>query len=363
MKKLIYRTFLGINILFAAGLLLSYLAAIINPDIVAFPALFGLAYPYLLLINIVFVIVWIVALRFEALISVVVIAAGLTHFSNYIKLQKPGGDKTGTFKVQSYNVRLFNYFEGRNNLSEKRILEMLKNQQSDIICLQEVYIEGDPFQKEASIRAALGGKYYSHFKVIGTSRKSYYGIATLSKFPIINKGDIIHKKSSSLSISSDILVGKDTIRIYNNHLQSFRLHRMERKFIDELVVTSDDKETLNEIRKISSSLRMGFIKRSSQAKALKEEIDRSPYPVIIAGDFNDTPVSYTYRKIRKGLEDSFVSAGYGAGFTYKGNYPPNRIDYILYDNLLECRQFDIVKARYSDHYPIIAYFRKKNVPD
>jgi endonuclease/exonuclease/phosphatase family metal-dependent hydrolase len=82
--------------------------------------------------------------------------------------------------------------------------------------------------------------------------------------------------------------------------------------------------------------------------------------VIVAGDFNDTPVSYSYRKIRKGLNDAFVSSGYGAGFTYKGNYPPNRIDYILYDNALECRQFSITKVKYSDHYPISAYFRKKN---
>jgi len=256
---------------------------------------------------------------------------------------------------------LFNYFEGKKgSISEKRVLELLKNQQADIICLQEVYIPGDPVQKERAIRSALGGKYHSHFKVIGTGRKSFYGIATLSKFPIIKKGDIVHEKSSSLTIYSDILIGDDTVRIYNNHLQSFRLHRMERTLLNEMIETSDDKETWDEMMSISSSLRNGFIKRSAQAKALKAEINKSPYPVIVAGDFNDTPVSYSYRKIRKGLEDAFVSSGYGAGFTYKGNYPPNRIDYILFDDFLECRQFDIPKVRHSDHYPIVAYFRKKN---
>ncbi|MDP4224071.1 MAG: endonuclease/exonuclease/phosphatase family protein, partial [Bacteroidota bacterium] len=115
-----------------------------------------------------------------------------------------------------------------------------------------------------------------------------------------------------------------------------------------------------EIRSISSSLKRGFIARASQAEAVKVKIETSPYPVIVAGDFNDTPISYTYRTLGKGLNDAFVASGYGAGFTYKGNYPPNRIDYILYDNKLECRQFDIIKVRYSDHYPIIAYFRKNN---
>jgi endonuclease/exonuclease/phosphatase family metal-dependent hydrolase len=361
LRKFFYRIFLGANILFALALILSYLSVHINPDTFAFPALFGLAYPYLLFINVIFAIAWAVVLKFEALISVVVIATGLTHFSNYIKIKKPSGDKTGTFQVQSYNLRLFNYFEGsKSSISEKKILELLKNRQSDIICLQEIYIPGDPDQKEQAIKTALGGKYYAHFKVIGTGKNHYYGIATLSKFPIVGKGDIIHEKSSSLSIYSDVLAGNDTIRIFNNHLQSFRLHRMERRFLNELTETSYDKETLNEIKSISASLRKGFIRRASQAKAVKVQIDKSPYPVIVTGDFNDTPVSYSYRKIRKGLFDAFVSSGYGAGFTYKGNYPPNRIDYILYDDALECRQFDILKVKFSDHYPIVAYFRKKN---
>jgi endonuclease/exonuclease/phosphatase family metal-dependent hydrolase len=90
---------------------------------------------------------------------------------------------------------------------------------------------------------------------------------------------------------------------------------------------------------------------------VKGQINHSPYPVIVAGDFNDTPVSYSYRKIRKGLNDAFVNSGYGAGFTYKGNYPANRIDYILYDNALKCKYFDIIRVRFSDHYPIAAYFK------
>lgn len=361
MRKITYKIFLAVNLLFAVSLILSYLAVHINPDIFALPALFGLAYPYLLLLNLVFAIIWAIALRFEALISVLVIAIGFTHFSNYLKLRKPPGDKTGTFKVESYNLRLFNNFENKTaGNSEKKILELLKNQQPDIICLQEIYFVGDPDQKESLFIATLGGKYYSHSKLIKSGKNRYYGIATLSKYPIVDRGDIVHPSSSSLSIFSDVLVGKDTFRIFNNHLQSFRLQRMERSFLRELTEATDDKETLNEIKTISESLRKGFIRRAVQAQAVKARINISPYPVIVAGDFNDTPVSYSYRKIRKGLYDSFVSSGYGAGFTYKGKYPPNRIDYILFDNALECRQFDIIKVRYSDHYPIIAYFRKKD---
>jgi endonuclease/exonuclease/phosphatase family metal-dependent hydrolase len=339
---------------------MSYLAVHINPEDFALPAFFGLAYPYLLLINIIIAIIWAMLLRFEALISVVIIAIGFTHFSNYIQLKKPSGNKTDSFKVLSYNVRLFNYFESNKGpTSEKRVLEFLRTQNPDILCLQEFFVLGNPDQDEAAFKAGLSGKYYSHIKVLGSGKNKYYGIATFTKFPIIRKGEIIHPGSSSLSIYTDVLIGKDTFRIYNNHLQSFRLKRIERSFIDEMT-SSQDKQALGEVKSISVSLKKGFVKRALQAQVVKEHINRSPFPIIVAGDFNDTPVSYSYRKIRKGLNDSFVNSGYGAGFTYKGNYPPNRIDYILYDNALNNSFFEIKKVKYSDHYPIIAYFKKKN---
>jgi len=360
LKKVLYRILLGVNITFALALLLSYLAVHVNPDDFALPALFGLAYPYLLLINIIIVIGWAMLLRWEAVISVVVIALGFTHFSNYIKLGKPNADRTNTFKVISYNVRLFNYFEGkRNAVSDKKVIEYLKSEKPDILCLQEFYIAGDTKEKENAIKNGLGGKYYSHLKLISSGKNRFYGIATFSKFPIIRKGEIIHPGSSSLSIYTDILIGSDTIRIYNNHLQSFRLKSTERSFIEELTA-ANNKETLTEVRSLSRSLKKGFIRRALQAQLVKEHINRSPFPVIVLGDFNDTPVSYAYRKIRKGLNDSFVNSGYGAGFTYKGNYPPNRIDYILYENTFENTSFGIKKVKYSDHYPIMAWFRKKN---
>ena len=360
MKKVLYKILLAVNAFFAFTLLMSYLAVHISPGDFALPAFLGLAYPYLLLVNIILVIVWAMLLKFEALISVVVIAIGFTHFSNYIKLAKSTRDKTNTFKVLSYNLRLFNYFENSNGgNSEKKVLEFLKSQKPDILCLQEFYVLGNPSLKETAVKTALGGKYYSHMKVIGSGKNRFYGISTFSSYPIISKGEIIHPGSSSLSIYTDVLIQNDTFRIYNNHLQSFRLKKMERSFLEEMT-DPNDKETLDEIKSLSVSLKKGFVRRALQAQVVKTHINRSPFPVIVAGDFNDTPVSYSYRKIRKGLNDSFVNSGYGAGFTYKGNYPPNRIDYILYDNALINSYFEIIKVKYSDHYPIIAYFRKKN---
>ncbi len=360
MKKILYRISLGVTIIFALSLLLSYLAMHVNPSDFALPAFFGLAYPYLLLANILIAIAWLVALRFEALISVVVIAIGYNHFSNYIKLTNPSGGKSNTFKVLSYNVRLFNYYETRNGVySPKRVLDFLKSQNADIICLQEFFLLGNPdVEKEAMLRE-LGSKYNIHFKLLKVSNNRYYGIATFSRFPIANKGEFVHNNSSSLSIYTDVVINRDTFRIFNNHLQSFMLKRMNKSLLDEMA-SSGNKELMDEVKSLSISLKKGFVNRSQQAQLLKNKVNNSPYPVIVLGDFNDTPVSYTYWKICKGLDDAFLTSGYGAGFTYKGNYPPNRIDYILYDNKLVNTYFEIKKIKYSDHYPIEAYFRLSN---
>jgi len=358
LRKILHNIFLGINICFASALLISYLSVHINPEDFTFPAFFGLAYPYLLLINLVFAIIWAVNLKYEALISVLVIALGFSHFSNYLKLRKPKNDKEGTFSVMSYNIRMFNYFESRTNKgSEKPLLGFIKSKHPDILCLQEIYLTGNITQKDVEIKNSLGGKYYSHTKLLGKGKNKFFGIATYTRFPIIGRGEIVHPHSSSLSIYTDIVVRKDTFRVFNNHLQSFRLKRMEQSFMEEMI-DSEDKQTMDELKSLSVSLKEGFRRRALQAQVVKNYINRSPYPVIIIGDFNDTPVSYSYRKIRKGLNDSFVKSGFGAGFTYRGNYPPNRIDYILFDDNLVSTNFEILKVKFSDHYPIIAYLRK-----
>jgi endonuclease/exonuclease/phosphatase family metal-dependent hydrolase len=358
LRNILYKILLAVNILFALALLVSYLSVNINPEDFMLPAFFGLAYPYLLLINFIIGVIWAVNLKVEAFISLIVIVLGFTHLSNFIRFGNVKPDTEGSFKVLSYNVRLFNYYE-KNPVkgSEKQILELIEKEQPEVFCFQDYFISGSASLKDAEIKKALGGKYYSHVKLIGISGNRYYGIGTYTKYPIIKKSDIVHPKSSSLTIYTDILIKNDTFRIYNNHLQSYGLKRMERSFLEELY-SSADNQAINDLLDVSTSLRNGFIKRSQQSQAVKDHINKSPYPVIVVGDFNDTPVSYSYRKIRKGLNDAFVKAGNGAGFTYRGPYPPNRIDYILYDNSLECSSFDIIKVKYSDHYPIIGYFRK-----
>lgn len=355
MRILFRKILLAVNILFAGMLALSYLAVHISPVEFILPALFGLMYPYLLIINIMLAALWAVNLKLEALISVAVILAGLNHLKDFVR---PSGNSKAAepiFTLMSYNVRLFSMFEAPASMDiEKEILGLISEEKPDILCIQEYYSAKGWEDINSRISAAMGRNVDLHVKMSGMGKSGYYGIATFSVFPIINRGEIIHPNSSSLTIYSDLVVGNDTIRVFNNHLQSYRLHSMERSFINEILGKQEMR--YSRIRNLFESLREGFVKRASQANVLRSFTEHSQYPIIVTGDFNDTPVSYSYRKIRKGLTDSFIESGHGAGFTYKGNYPTNRIDFILHDNHLKSVSFNIIRKKYSDHYPVIGGF-------
>lgn len=354
LKKLLKKILFGLNIIAALALLIAYASVIINPEKIAFPAFFGLAYPYLLLVNIIFIIIWAINFKREVFISIIVIALGYTHFNNFIRFwNKDNGDHD--FSLMSYNIRLFNHYDTESN-SEKDIINYLKSNTPDILCLQEFYHNGPVSAVYRSFAEPVNKGYNVHRKFIRIRNNRHYGIVTFTTYPVIARGDILHPNSASLSIYTDIVIDSDTVRIYNNHLQSFKLRRMERSLIEE-IYASDEDDTMKELRDLSFSLKQGFARRAYQANVLKEHINSSPYPVIVCGDFNDTPISYTYRKIRKGLKDAFVESGSGAGFTYKGKYPSNRIDYILFDKNIISNGYTTDRVKFSDHYPITAYFK------
>lgn len=353
LRKLVKKILLGLNFLAIASILLSYLSVYLNPEKIAFPAFFGLAYPYILLINIVFIIIWGVNLKKEVSLSIIAILLGITHFGNSFKFSKKEIEDYD-FNLTTYNIRLFNHYETEENNKESILNLFIKNS-PDILCLQEYFLQGSKTDINTDLASLINPDYNIHSKFIRIRDNKYYGIATFTKFPIINRGDIVHPETASLSIYTDILINSDTIRIYNNHLQSFKLRRMEKSLIEE-ISASDQNGTMKELKNLSLSLKQGFARRANQARMVKTHMNTSPYPLLVCGDFNDTPVSFSYRRIRKGLKDAFVETGGGAGFTYKGKYPPNRIDYILFDERIVCDGFSIDRIKHSDHYPVSSFF-------
>ena len=357
MRTFIKHILLIINISFAAALVISYMSAHISPAVFVLPAFFGLAFPYLMLVNLGFIALWIWRLKPEFLISTLVIIIGFHHLQNTIKLSGSKAEANdGSYAVISYNLRLFNLLEGKKAEStEQKILDYLKKDGASVICLQEYFVLGSPELKAAELKKQFGKGTAIHSKFIRGRENRNYGNLILSKYPIIRRGEVVFPNSSSLAVFADIKIKDDTVRFYNIHLQSFRLRRMERSFIEE-ISSVDQKQFYSEVTSLYRSLRRGFMRRAEESRILNNHIATSGHPVILAGDFNDTPVSYTYHKLRDTLEDSWVNSGFGLGYTYRGKYPPNRIDYILHSPSIENLGFTIIREKHSDHFPIKASF-------
>lgn len=295
------------------------------------------------------------------ILSLLIVLLGWSYLKTYVQIPLKKDNKETIeaekiFKILSYNVRLFDLYdwhESKNTSGE--IFDFINSEDLDIICFQEFLTNNAGELSEKSFQNNLKGKYYSHIHYTIESRNNNYGIATFSKYPIVNRGTINFNSSSNSSIYTDIIVHADTIRVFNNHLQSIRFNKNNYSFISNSKTLKDD-ERLKEIKDISSRLRDAFVKRANQADILSKHIINSPYPVIVSGDFNDVPVSYTYKTMKQDLKDSFVEAGNGIGTTYMGKFPSFRIDFIFHSDEIKCIDFNIPNVRLSDHYPVTSEF-------
>ena len=182
----------------------------------------------------------------------------------------------------------------------------------------------------------------------------HFGRMIFSKLPIIKKQTVVNYPNDYNATFQyiDVLKDNDTIRIFNIHLQSLKFSKANLSYLDKAGLNSDS--NITESKSIISKIKTGFIKRSIQANFIKDEIDHSPYPVIVCGDFNDVPNSYAYETIGAGLQNAFVEKGSGIARTFSTISPTLRIDNIFADKKFTVMQFTRVKKLLSDHFPIIA---------
>jgi endonuclease/exonuclease/phosphatase family metal-dependent hydrolase len=277
---------------------------------------------------------------------------------NLIKSKLPSD--TVSLKLLSYNVRLFDYYNWLNTKSaHEDILTFIQKEKADLICLQEFFTIENSALSEDSLKRLLHLNPYIHiyYTNVAANGRSL-GIATYSSYPIINKGVIGFKDTRNASIYSDIRIDDDTIRIYNCHLQSTQLQKENYHLFDSIIFNYSSRR-LTEIKDISHRLKDAYIKRARQVEFLSNHIKNSPYPCMVCGDFNDTPVSYTYQKLKGKLKDAYLESGKGIGNTYFGSFPSFRIDYILHSKSLTTLNFKTKKIKLSDHYPIICHFYAK----
>jgi endonuclease/exonuclease/phosphatase family metal-dependent hydrolase len=345
LKQFLIYVLLLLNLIVATALAIAIISVFLSPEKLWFAALFGMAYPYILVINIVFIVLWAIIKPKFILLSLVVILSGYNQIGNYLQISGKETKEKG-IKIISYNVK---YFLGNSQLPTKEnadhILDYLRQNNADIICLQEVRLNKRQIFDVTNSKLPL----ISHMQLAHTSHEG--GQLTLTRFPIVYMGEIRFNNSGNMIIYTDILINSDTVRVYNCHLQSYRLQPAEINTIDSMNFENNQASSAR-IKELSIKFKDAIIKRAEQAATLREHLNQCPYPVIVCGDFNDTPVSFTYRTVRGDLKDSFTESGKGTANTYNGKLPSFRIDYILYSPKFTSYNFEVSSLNHSDHYPI-----------
>jgi endonuclease/exonuclease/phosphatase family metal-dependent hydrolase len=351
-KRILINILTGLNLAAVIFLVTAYLSVYISPEECWLPSFFGLTYPVILIINLFFVLMWLIINPRYLWISLVAILAGWGFLTRFIQISGKRID-SGDINVLSYNVQ---YFAGNGIESQKEtagnIKQFLKDQQPDIICLQEVRLrKNDIFNLARTVEDINSINHYQYARSSTT-----YGSVTMTRYPIINMEEIRFKNSRNISIYTDVLIDGDTVRIFNVHLQSYNMDPEKYTIIDSGI---DEEEDLREVHEIWYRFKKGFSLRAQQVKTIRGYIEESPYHIIICGDFNDTPASYSYRQLRKGLKDAFLCSGTGVGRTYVGKLPSFRIDYIFHSRGFESYNFKTIDFRYSDHLPVACSLVKK----
>jgi endonuclease/exonuclease/phosphatase family metal-dependent hydrolase len=325
----------------------------------------GLVFPYLFLLNLMLLMITILLYRkwwwIPGLAIVITIGKipSVIQFNDPKKIPDYIEGQSDKIKFLSFNVRLFDLYNWLHNYdSRTRIFNFLGDQKAQIVCFQEFYSsDRDKMDNEHELMSVLGLKNYHIEYPVNRFTTDHYGIATYSKYPIINKG-VLHLEhaSTNICIYSDIAIKTDTIRVYNCHLQSVRFGTEDYKFLEDIRTTGQDTETIRMTRNILARLKKAFIRRARQSETIASHIASSPYPVIICGDFNDTALSYTYKVISDQLVDAFRESGRGLGSTYAGPIPGLRIDYILHSRELTSFGYRTHRVQLSDHFPIETTF-------
>lgn len=358
-KKLGYfsKTVFMANILAVLALLLSYCASFIDPREFWAIAFFGLAYLPILLINCGFIVYWFLRRKRFTLLSLVTILLGWSLLNKHINFRNNNDKilvKTDTaIRVMSFNVHLFQHYDNKKNKFRDETVEFIRTINPDIACFQEFYsrLRGSKqFTKALQAEGDFEDYYFEPFE-----KNDYegYGQAIFSKYPIIHFGTI-EENSFGVNriIYADVKRETDTIRVYNVHLRSFALQEEDKDFIQKSPTeqVKDEEKT----KKLGRKLKRAFSSRSNQAKTLVKHIAKCPYPYVVMGDFNDTPMSYSVNLLGKNMNNAFEEKGFGWGVTYFGILPIFQIDYIMSDKRIKIDDYGILKEKLSDHYPIWA---------
>lgn len=356
------RFFISANIIVVIIFLLACLVPNLNPQSWWFISFLGLVFPFLLLLVLFFLLGWLIVGKPRLmLISGTALLFGIKGISVLFAFHKPATfdykKPPHSIRVVTWNVARFIELKRNANKGSQirlKMMEQLKKQDADILCLQEFHTAEDSvYYNNIKAVQELGFPYY-YFSFDEDGDKLYYSSIIFSRYPIIDSGMIRYPRPSlpEVLMHADIKMNEDTVRVYTTHLQSIQFNNRDYKKLGEIKTVSDS--LLSNSKTIFSKVKRGISYRSIQADIINEVVMNSPLPVIFCADLNDVPNSYTYTKVKGNMQDAFLKKGFGIGRTFSGISPTLRIDYILTGKQFKIIQFNRVVKKLSDHYMLVA---------
>ncbi|MEX2568492.1 MAG: endonuclease/exonuclease/phosphatase family protein [Cyclobacteriaceae bacterium] len=334
-----------ISIFFISLLLFS--SVYLSPEYLDYTGLLPLLIPLFILLNLFLVVLLLFGKTRLILYPLLALAIGWRFLVITFQWNDQEPDKEG-LSLMSFNTMLFNHHWDQGEIA-KNAIQWANENPADIKCFQEFYQDFTTPSRNALKILSDNGRYEYAFQAVdGNPKKKFYGIAIFSKYPIINEGKVFDNRKNNGAMFADIKIDKDTIRVYNTHLESMSIVTKELNNLEG--IRSQYRQT---IRKLKEGIQM----RARQTRILKEHMEKSPYPVLLVGDFNDLPYSHTYFSLRGSFNNAFEEAGRGFGFTYNKVLFFLRIDNIFFDDFFQVHHFKTHReVDYSDHYPISAIF-------
>ncbi|MGI6718334.1 MAG: endonuclease/exonuclease/phosphatase family protein [Bacteroidales bacterium] len=344
-----------LSIIISILLIFSLIAEFFLPSKVSGIAFIGIGFSYLFFSEIICFLYFLIKRKKIAIFLLIIILSLIPAFSRVFMLNKENNkeDFNNTLTLVSYNVQnLSNNKLVQSNDEYEKVISFLNSCNSDIICLQETNFKGNnPELFFNDIQQKTNSTHYCFTKYYPGTNSC---IAIFTKHPIVNIASI-RSNNKSFAIYCDMVFNNDTIRILTTHLQSLHLNLNE---VYNITHTAEDAKLIS--KKIYGKTKYAFIKREKQIKELVELIKSTPYEIILCGDFNDTPCSYSYRSINNVLNDSFKKVGRGFAYSFK-TIPLLRIDYVFTTNNITPLDYKVRRdIKFSDHYPIITNFTIKN---
>lgn len=331
-------------------------------------SILGLIAPILYMIDIVLLLYWLVSWRRFFIIPFVALLIGAANISLFFrpvfsKSYKETQRDKSTINILTYNV--IGFINPANNRGESCLEDALaftKSLSPDIVCFQEY--QTTPLMTQSKIDDLLID--FPHKRInykVQNRDNTGWGLAIFSRYQIIGSGNIDFEGSNNSSMWADIVVKRDTIRVFNNHMQTTSITTSDRTFITtQEFVESNNEVKSKRIRSIIGKLRNNYKIRATQADTIALKMSESPHPLVVCGDFNDTPISYTYNTIRGDLRDAFSEKGQGVTNTYKGFFNMFRIDYVLYSPVIEATSYSSPSSEWSDHNPVLVSLVLPSVP-